>query len=151
MKLDWLWQARFADGKVICQPPDDKYSKHDDTKDWNPSSYRDFLEYFDNGNRELESFGVVNTKNQSVVVIRFDVDKSKPYIYSYNDIAREKDYIHHETQELHDIQPIYYRGMQNTVVNGKFGDPKVISYNIGYQGKNQFGKNVKYIHRIPVV
>ena len=47
MNLDWKWEARFLDGKVITQPDDDKYSKHDDSKEWNPSSYRDFLDYFD--------------------------------------------------------------------------------------------------------
>ena len=57
MKLDWLWTACFYDEKKIAedgndrnaytyikQPPDDRYSKHDDSADWNPSSYRDFLE-----------------------------------------------------------------------------------------------------------
>jgi len=149
MKLDWRWQARFADGKVICQPPDDKYSKHDDSKDWNPSSYRDFLDYFDGGKKELLSFGIVNAEDNEVAIVRFDW--KEPYIFTYHDGDDRVKIVHDGPEGLSDLQPIYYREMQNTVIDGKFGEPKVVAYNIGYQGKDKSGKNVKYIHRVPVV
>ena len=42
----FLWKATFK-GKVICQHPDDKYSKFDPEASYNPSSFRDFLDYFE--------------------------------------------------------------------------------------------------------
>ena len=149
MILSWRWQARFADGKVICQPPDDKYSKHDDSKDWNPSSYRDFLDYFDGGKKELLAFGIWNSEHHEVIMVGFDL--KKPYIVTYRNGDDRVKIVHDGPEGLSDLQPIYYREMQNTVVDGKFGEPEVVAYNIGYQGKDKSGKNVKYIHRVPVV
>lgn len=149
MKFDWLWQAHFADGKVIKQPEDDRYSKHDDLADWNPSSFRDFLEYFNDGEHKLSSFGLVNEKTQQVVVVRLDMDKPKMFSYKNGDVGVTP--IHKEMQLLKHVQPIYYRAMRNTVIDGKFGEPEVEAYCIGYQGKNKDGQNVKYIHKIAVI
>lgn len=149
MKLNWLWEARFLDGKVITQPEDDKYSKHDDSKDWNPSSYRDFLDYFDGGKNKLLSFGIANKDSGDVVIVK--LDEKKPYIFSYHDGDKNVNDLYHEMQELHDVQPIYYREMENTVVDGVFGEPNVVAYNVGYQGKNDTGANVKHIHRVSVI
>ena len=43
--MQYLWSAYFKDGSVLNQPDDDRYSKHDDTKEWNPSAFRDIQEY----------------------------------------------------------------------------------------------------------
>lgn len=40
----YLWTAIFADGTHIHQPPDDRYSKHDDMAEYNPSAFRDILD-----------------------------------------------------------------------------------------------------------
>ena len=37
----YRWQAIFSDGTRITQPDDDRYSKHDPTKEHNPSAFRD--------------------------------------------------------------------------------------------------------------
>ena len=145
-KFDWLWQARFHDGNVIVQPKDDKYSKHDDSKDWNPSSFRDFLDYFNNNKNNLSSFGIVNWKKQEVVVVRFD--KTEIRVFSYKDGDKETTLIKREKPMLEDPQPIYFRKMQNKAVNGKFGEPEVVSYHIGYQGRDKSGKNIQFIYDI---
>ena len=148
MKFDWLWQARFSDGKIICQPEDDKYSKHDDTKDFNPSSFRDFLDYFHAHRDKLTSFGVVNANKREVVVVRFD--KKKIRMFKYKDGELDVELIHEETNKLNESQPIYFRKIQNTITNGVFGEPELVAYSIGYQGKDKNGKNTQFIYEIKV-
>lgn len=146
MKFDWLWQARFSDGKVICQPEDDKYSKHDDTKDFNPSSFRDFLDYFQKHRDKLTSFGVVNGDKREVVVVRFDNSKIRMFKYKDGDLDVKS--IHEEVKKISGAQPIYFRKIQNNIVNGVFGEPEVVSYSIGYQGRDENGKNIQFIYEI---
>lgn len=42
--LKYLWSALFEDGTQIDEPADDRYSKHDDTAEGNPSAFRDVLD-----------------------------------------------------------------------------------------------------------
>lgn len=149
MKFNWLWHAHFSDGKVIVQPEDDKYSKHDDNKDWNPSSFRDFLDYFNENRDKLTSFGLVNREKRQAVLVRFDRDEIS--MFSYKDGDLDVTPIKKETERLVDAQPIYYRRMQNKAVNGVFGEPEVLSYTIGYQGRDKNGKNVKFMQDISPV
>ena len=137
MKLEWRWQAVFYNDKLdgddavfITQPEDDRYSKHDDNADWNPSAYRDFLDYFNEHKEELKEFRLFN-KNGPAVVVDFH-DRKHPFIRGE---ARMFD-------RVEDSQPIYYRKMENTVVNGRFGEPRVRAYVVGFQGKVN-GKNVQ--------
>jgi hypothetical protein len=44
----YLWGARFANGHIITQHPKDLYSKHNPESAYNPSSFRDFLDYAEN-------------------------------------------------------------------------------------------------------
>ena len=44
-KFKYLWSARFANGHTITQHPQDLYSKHNPESAYNPSSFRDFLDY----------------------------------------------------------------------------------------------------------
>ena len=46
-KFKYLWRAVFQK-KTITQHPEDKYSRHNPDAEWNPSSFRDFQNYFDN-------------------------------------------------------------------------------------------------------
>lgn len=142
MNFSWHWQARFKDGKVIVQPDDDKYSKHDDSKDFNPSSFRDFLDYFNKDRDNLESFGITNYKEDKVVVVRFDENEIRLFTYKKGDkdvVVKKK------CEKLENAQPIYFRKMENTSVNGVFGTPKVVSYTIGFQGTDKNGKNAQYL------
>lgn len=142
MNFSWHWQARFRDGKVIVQPDDDKYSKHDDSKDYNPSSFRDFLDYFNKDRNNLDSFGIVSNKEDKVVVVRFDENEIRLFTYKKGDkdVAVKK-----KCEKLKNAQPIYFRKMENTSVNGVFGTPKVVSYTIGFQGTDKNGKNAQYL------
>lgn len=136
MKLDWRWQAIFYndnlegdDAVFITQPEDDRYSKHDDNAEWNPSSYRDFLEYFKDHKDELKEFRLFN-KNGPAVIVDF-YDKNHPFIRGQAKFIGD----------VTDAQPIYYRKMENTVINGKFGEPKIKAYVVGFQCKDANGKN----------
>lgn len=142
MKLSWIWQAMFYDGDevhTITQPEDDRYSKHDDSAEWNPSSYRDFLDYFEEHKDELKFFNLGNLEKLNIVSVNF-VNRKHPRIEGYGN-----NYL----GELDDAQPIYYRQMQNTAVNGVFGEPKVVAYVVGYQGKDKNGRNIQRTLRIP--
>ena len=45
MWFAYLWRAEFSNGKKITQDPEDLYSKHNSKAEYNPSSFRDFLDY----------------------------------------------------------------------------------------------------------
>ena len=146
MKLDWRWQAIFYnenleddDAVFITQPEDDRYSKHDDNADWNPSSYRDFLDYFKGHKDELYQFRLFNKNTNSEVVVDFS-DLNKPYIIGEATLY---------DGYLANAQPVYYRKMKNEAINGVFGEPQVQSYVVGFQGQLENGKNFQ--HTIEVV
>ena len=43
--LKYIWTGYFEDGKVLEQPADDRWSKHDDANDHNFTAFRDLLDY----------------------------------------------------------------------------------------------------------
>jgi len=43
--MEYLWTATFADGHIIKQPEDDKYSKHNSELEHNPSAFQDIYDY----------------------------------------------------------------------------------------------------------
>ena len=152
MKLNWLWEACFYDensGKeavYIVQPPDDRYSKHNDSAEWNPSSYRDFLDYFKCHKDELRYFKLEKDSGNEYVVVDFSNDS--PYICKCRKVGEDFKYYYEPTTEgVTDAQPIYYREMQNTSVNGVFGEPECIAYVVGFQGKKD-GKNYQQVVRV---
>ena len=139
-KFKYLWNAVFKK-KVIKQHPLDLYSKHNPDSEYNPSSFRDFQEYFDEHRDELEEFNLYSPDLGYKVVF---TDRKKPKIIKmeYNRWGNLK-YIelHREKRELTDVRPIYYRKMEATIVNGAFGEPRVAGYCIGYQGIDNNGNN----------
>lgn len=154
MKLNWLWEACFYNDKLedddavfISQPPDDRYSKHDDNAEWNPSSYRDFLDYFNEHKDELQYFKLKKVGSDEYVIVHFE--KDGPYICKFNKLpGKEYEYCcEHLEDGVTDAQPIYYREMQNTSVNGVFGEPECIAYVVGFQGKKD-GKNYQQVVRV---
>ena len=73
--FSYLWSAKFANGHVVRQRPDDTYSKHDPKRDHNPSSFRDFLDY-------VES-------HPDVPVLEFKLsNKDKAYTVSFENPKR---------------------------------------------------------------
>lgn len=138
----FLWKATFK-GKVICQHPDDKYSKFDPEASYNPSSFRDFLDYFEKKPDELIKFELVSPTTS--VIVELDDHPSKPCILmdakNKWGTYTKKSILHSEKRVLKDVRIIYYREMEAPIKDGVFGEPKVKSFVVGYQGLDENGNN----------
>lgn len=141
MNLKYRWVALFKK-KMIKQPLDDKYSKHDPTAEWNPSSFRDFQDYFDEHQNELELFHLISEDADYAVDL---TDQGKPKILETkrgSHWGADKTVIlHREKRPLSDVRIIYYRKMELRVENGHAGSPEVVGYVLGYQGTDKNGNN----------
>ena len=141
-KFKYLWRAVFLK-KTITQHPEDKYSRHNPDAEWNPSSFRDFQNYFDGHSGELIRFELVGKD------ATYTVDLTRPwcpmiYVDERGRWGSEKHtLIHREKRPLRDVRIIYYRNMENTIVDGVFGEPRVLGYVIGYQGIDENGNSRK--------
>lgn len=141
-KFKYLWRANFIK-KTITQHPEDKYSGYKPDAEWNPSSFRDFQNYFDNHSGELVSFELVSKD------ATYTVDLTRPwcpmiYVDERGRWGSEKHtLIHREKRPLRDVRIIYYRNMENTIVDGVFGEPRVVGYVLGYQGIDKNGNSRK--------
>ena len=132
--LTMLWSVYFEDGHIIDQPEDDRYSKHDDTAEWNPSAFRDILEYDDKS--PIKFFELLDQRKVRGGVYRvdlstggFSVDSAK-FRMDTDDAPRKL---------------IYFRTMDRDNINGEWQEPRVVAYNFGYEYKNNKGKTVKRI------
>lgn len=135
LDLVYLWSAVFKDGHCIIQPEDDRYSKYDPSKEYNPSAFRDVLDY--SKKSPLESFGLFNkhipTKSVNLTL------KDGRFTTGNGDSFK----LEAVGEELVDRQVIYYRTMQYGM---KSGEQRVMSYNIGYKGKdNATGKVIEKV------
>jgi hypothetical protein len=121
----------------------DLYSKHNPEAEWNPSSFRDFQDYFDNHPDELISFQLVGKDK----VYTVDVTRGWcPIIYCDEESRWGNNIhtlLHREKRPLRDVRIIYYRNMENTIVDGVFGEPRVVGYVLGYQGIDKNGNSRK--------
>lgn len=140
-KFKYLWSARFANGHIITQHPQDLYSKHNPESAYNPSSFRDFLDYVE--------------KHPDVPVIDFTLfDKEKSYKVIINTVRPAITYDernrygvitkHYELfrckRDLTNIRPIYYRRMEMDVMTG---EKRCLGFVIGFQGNESNGGNYK--------
>lgn len=141
MNLKYRWVALFKE-KMIKQPLDDRYSKHDPTAEWNPSSFRDFQDYFDEHQNELGLFHLISEDADYAVDL---TDQSKPKILETkrgSHWGADKTVIlHREKRPLSDVRIIYYRKMEMKVINGQASSPEVVGYVLGYQGTDKNGNN----------
>lgn len=139
-KFKYLWRANFI-RRTINQHPEDKYSRHDPEADWNPSSFRDFQNYFNGHPGELVSFELISKGK------KYTVDLSRPWCpIIYCDEEKKwggetHTLLHREKRPLDNVRIIYFRNMEATIVDGKLGEPKVMSYTLGYQGIDKNGNN----------
>ena len=139
-KFKYLWRATFKK-KVITQHPEDKCSNYKPDAEWNPSSFRDFQNYFDKHPGELIAFELVSRD------ATYTIDLTRPWCpMIYSDErgrwgAEKHTIIYREKRPLRDVRIIYYRNMENTITNGVFGEPRVLGYVIGYQGIDNNGNN----------
>ena len=139
-KFKYLWRTNFLK-KTITQHPEDKYSRYNPDAEWNPSSFRDFQNYFDKHSEELVSFELVSKD------VNYTVDLTRPwcpmiYVDERGRWGSEKhNLIHREKRPLTNVRIIYYRNMETTIVDGVVGEPRVLSYTLGYQGIDKNGNN----------
>lgn len=133
--LKYLWEASYEDGKYIRQPLDDKYSKHDDTAEHNPSAFRDLLDYTEQS--PLEMFALVGHDRQIYAVNL----KSGEFFVNGTTFMLDQ-----PLEELLDRKVIYYRTQRMDLQTGQ---QYTYAYNFGYEGKHpDSGKIVKRIMTI---
>lgn len=139
--LKYLWTAYFDDGKVLKQPEDDRYSKHDDAAEHNPSSYRDLLDY-----------------EKQASIIYFDINDGT---FAYGIDTRQWKFgingtwfgIEGQDEVLTDRKLVYFREVKRDEHHNADGsivvdEPRITAYYIGYEGKNAQGENVQKVIRI---
>lgn len=139
-QFKYLWSAKFANGHVVRQHPNDLYSKHNPKASHNPSSFRDFLDY-------VES-------HPDVPVVEFKLsNKDKSYTVGFEQPGRPVIYYdennkygiptkHYEwfkcKRDLTNIRPIYYRQMELDILTG---EKRCLGFVIGFQGNEPNGNN----------
>lgn len=132
--LKYLWQAEFEDGKHIDQPENDRYSKYNPEAAYNPSAFRDILDY--EKTSPLAHFILCEYGDPHGTKYGIDLHKGEFYING-NFISLER-----PLEELHDRQLIYFRTMRANMVTHEQG---VYAYNFGYKGKDKNGKVVEKV------
>lgn len=127
----YLWQARFKDGHVIKQPPDDRYSKHVDGAEYNPSAFRDIVEYLDKS--PMVMFSLENDREACAVNL-----EDGEFFINGTVLKLER-----PLEELVDRQVIYFRTMR---IDNKTNRQIVYAYNFGYKGTDpESGKVIEKI------
>lgn len=140
-KFKYLWRAAFKK-KVINQHPQDLYSKRNPKAEWNPSSFRDFQDYFDEHKTELDSFGLWSDGDCYLVDFTKTGYPEIRMLKKGKNWASDKTIVlHREKRPLTNIRIIYYRNMETTIADGVVGEPRVLSYTLGYQGVDKNGNN----------
>ncbi len=130
--LKYLWEATFKDGTMISQPPDDRYSKHDDTAEHNPSAFRDLLDHQETS--ELEFFALVGQDRQIYAV---SLDTGEFFVNGTTFMLDQP------LEELKDRKLIYFRTNR---VNMQTHEQYTHAFNFGYEGKHpESGKIVKKV------
>ncbi len=130
--LKYLWEATFKDGTMISQPPDDRYSKHDDKAEHNPSAFRDLLDHQETS--ELEFFALVGQDRQIYAV---SLDTGEFFVNGTTFMLDQP------LEELKDRKLIYFRTNR---VNMQTHDQYTHAFNFGYEGKHpESGKIVKKV------
>ena len=139
-QFKYLWSAKFANGHIVRQHPNDLYSKHNPKASHNPSSFRDFLDY-------VES-------HPDVPVVEFKLsNKDKAYTVGFEQPGRPVIYYdennkygiptkHYEwfkcKRDLTNIRPIYYRQIEMDLLTG---EKRCLGFVIGFQGNEPNGNN----------
>lgn len=126
------WEATFKDGHMITQPADDRYSKHDDKAEHNPSAFRDILDYLEQS--PLEFFALVGQDRQIFAV---SLETGEFFVNGTTF------YLDQPLEELQDRKLIYFRTNR---MNMQTHEQYVHAFNFGYEGKHpESGKIVKKV------
>lgn len=129
--LKYLWEATYKDGHQINQPIDDRYSKHVDGAEHNPSSFRDLLDYMDTS--PLELFALVGHDRQ---IYAFNLETGEFFVNGTLFMLDQP------LEELTDRKLIYFRTQRADIQSG---EQVTYAYNFGYEGLDENGKRVKKI------
>lgn len=139
-QFKYLWSAKFANGHVVRQRPDDRYSKHNPKAEHNPSSFRDFLDYAESHpdvpvlEFKLSNKGcayTVSFKNPKRPVIYYDENNKYGIATKHFEWFKCK-------RDLTNIRPIYFRRMEKNVMTG---ETRILHFVIGFQGNEPNGNN----------
>ena len=146
--LKYLWSGHFADGTVIQQPHDDRYSKHDDNAEQNPTAFRDLQDYMDKS--PLVLFCVSDDVSEYWVDLvngRFIVGGNMFSIEGQDEIItdRKLTFWREVRKERHISGKVKENGEVETEVTDDA--PYVAAYFFGYIGKSK-GKKVEKVIRI---
>lgn len=121
------WQAIFADGEWITQPDDDRYSKHDPTKEHNPSAFRDVEDKREK--TPLVAFVLRDVTDDSQAVL-LDLEDRIFYVNNMPlKLAGDEQFIYDTNCKPAEL--IYYRTMEQKMSDGS--KPIVKSHTIGYR------------------
>ena len=132
--LKYRWTAEFKDASFITQPEDDRYSKHDDNAEWNPSSFRDIQEH----DGVLRFFSLFD-KDQTTYSV--DLFTGIFTVTKKGDCSTEIGFsLERPLEELSDRELIYFRTMR---MNMQTGEKYIYAYNFGYKGKDNKGDIVE--------
>lgn len=140
--LKYRWTAYFDDGTVLKQPEDDRYSKHVDGAEHNPSAFRDILDhekiakliYFDLNDGTF-AYGVDLPSGRFGINGTWfglepeDAPETKRKLIYYRVVDRDK-VINFDTDEEQDKEPV------------------IQAYCFGYEYKDAHGKNVQKVIQI---
>ena len=127
----YKWQAIFADGERITQPDDDRYSKHDPTKEHNPSAFRDVEDKRES--TPLVAFVLQDITDDSQAVL-LDLEARIFYVNNMPlKLAGDEQFIYDISCKPAEL--IYYRTMEQKMSSGS--KPIVKSHTIGYRYNNK--------------
>ena len=123
----YRWQAIFADGERITQPDDDRYFKHDPTKEYNPSAFRDVEEK--RQETPLVAFVLQDIADDSQAVL-LDLEARIFYVNNMPlKLAGDEQFIYDINCKPAEL--IYYRTMEQKMDG--YSKPVVKSHTIGYK------------------
>lgn len=148
--LKYIWTGYFDDGKVMEQPEDDRYSKHDDAADHNPTAFRDLLEYMDKA--KLIYFDI----NDGAFAYGVDLPTGRFGINGTWFSIEDQD------EPLTDRKIVYWREVKLdrhlipekdeegkvTSIRTEDDEPRITAYYFGYEGKNAKGEKVQKVIRV---
>jgi hypothetical protein len=129
-KLKKLFIACFEDKHIICQDENDRSMHYDENAEHNKSTFSDVLEYM-----------------KTAPLVSFTVDDASVSLVDGTFTVGEDEYeFTMEKEPLTDRKIIYYREMaQDFLMDGEGGEPYVVRYVLGYEGKNKDGKVEKKV------
>lgn len=122
----YLWEATFNDDHMISQPADDRYSKHDDTAEHNPSAFRDLLDYQETS--PLQTFALVGQDRQIYAV---SLQTGEFFVNGTTFMLDQP------LEELTDRKLIYFRTKR---MDMQTQEQYTHSFSFGYEGTNTKGK-----------